>query len=204
MAFSKFDICSKALIELGKEPISSFQDESNLNAAAICAVIWDDYARYILCAHSWKFNMRKQQLGRVATAPLNEWLYAYQMPSDCLKLEAIRDSESTGRMTFLGYDILQDKVVTNAQFIYADYQIYVEPSSWPSWFVEFAVMALAAKLAPPITNQVDIADRKSLIAWGPPQDNFQGGLFGRAKIISDQQAPPQPITHFELLEARFS
>lgn len=193
-----------ALTELGMEPISSFQDEDNVNASQICAQIWDDYARYLLSVYPWRFTMKKQQLGQLADVPINEWLYAFQMPTDLLSLRAIFSDSSAQRATYLGYEIFGDQVYSDSPTLYADYQAYVEPNLWPYWFVQFAVMALAAKLAPILTDKVEIANSKSLLAWGPPQDNLQGGMFGQAKSIDSKQMPVEPITHFELIEARFS
>lgn len=203
MASSRFQICSLALTELGLRPIASFQDTSNIEAAAVCEQIWDDYARYLLSIHSWRFAMKKQQLGRLADSPLNEWEYAFQLPSDMLNLRVLYESDQVGVLPNKEYKIFGKQLYANVPGVYLDYQAYVEPENWPYWYVEFAVMALASKLAAILTDKQDLAAAKRQIAFGPPQDNLSGGLFGQARRIDSMRMPTEPITNFELVQARF-
>lgn len=202
MASSKYKVCALALTELGLRPISSFQDTSNTEAAQICGIIWDDFSKYILSIHSWRFTMKKRQLGRSTDNPLNEWRYAYDKPVDLLRLHAIFDGNGIGIMPYHGYELFNEYIYSDATTLWADYQANVEPQNWPYWFVEFAVVALAAKLAP-ILSRNDLADIKFRQAYGTPSDNLLGGLLGQAKRIDSMQMPVEPITSFELISERF-
>ncbi|MBW8308084.1 MAG: hypothetical protein K0M45_00320 [Candidatus Paracaedibacteraceae bacterium] len=204
MASTKFSVCSLALLELGLRPISSFQDQSNLEAAGICGELWDHYSSYLLSVYPWRFNMFKQRLGLLADKPINEWNYAFQQPTAMLKLHAVFESDSPGYSPYKRYELFEDKIYSDVNKLWVDYQKYVDPSKWPIYFTEFAVMALSAKLAPILTDKQDLAADKYYRAWGSPQDNLRGGLVGQAMSINSKQAPSEPITSYPLIAARFS
>ncbi len=204
MASNKYKVCSLALTELGLRPIIDFNDPDNLQVSQVCSEIWDDYSAYILSMYSWRFTMKKVQLGQLQAPPLNEWQYSYEMPADMLNLRAVFQSNSTGIPPYMNYEIFQNQIYSNVQKLYVDYQAYVDPDKWPYWFTEFFVMALASKLAPILTDKQDLANVKYVRAFGPLQDNGMGGLFGQARRIDSQRMPMEPVTSCELLQARFS
>lgn len=203
MASSKFNICSMALTKLGKKPISSFQDQSNIEAAEICGLLWNDESDFILSCYSWRFNSTKATLARLDETPINEWEYSYQMPSDKLNIRAVYNSNSSTATPVTGFEIFGNKIYTDENTIIIDYQIAKEPIDWPTYFVQFAVAHMASVLAPSVGSPSDQA-RWDQIAWGPAQDNRKGGLFGLAKDLDSKIMPPEQIIDNELIAARFS
>lgn len=201
---SKFQLCSLALLELGLRPISSFQDDSNIEAAQVCGEMYDYYARYLLTSSPWRFSMFKQRLGLLPDPPINEWSHVFQLPADKLKIHAVFSSEGVGFPPYHRYELFEDKIYTDVDRLWIDYQRYVDPSKWPAYFAEFAIMAFAAKLAPILTDRQETTNAKSVLAWGTPQDNRRGGLFGQAAAIDSKQAPSEPISSYPLFTARFS
>ena len=53
---TQFDICSRALRDLGEESINSF---TGTNAGEICGDIYPEYIQYLLTRHPWKFTLKK-------------------------------------------------------------------------------------------------------------------------------------------------
>jgi hypothetical protein len=204
MALTRFKVCSLALTEIGLRPISSFVDNTNLDAAEVCGELWDHYSEYLLTVHPWRFNMKKVQLAQVVQAPVNEWRYAFQKPADCIKIHAAWESDSNGILPYKRYELFEDKVFSDIERLWIDYQYYRDAPFWPTYFTEFAVMAFAAKLAPILTDNTALADRKDIAAWGLPQERRRGGLLAVAKLIDSQQAPSEPISSSPLISARFS
>lgn len=203
MASSKFNVCSMALTKLGKKPISSFQDVSNLEAAEICGLLWDDESSFILSVYSWRFNSTKATLARLDETPTNEWTYSYQMPSDKLNIRAVYNSAESGATPITGFEIFGNKLYTEETKIIIDYQVPKEPVDWPYYFVQFAVAHMASVLAPSVGSPSD-QGKWDLMAWGSVQDNRKGGLFGMAKDIDSKIMPPEQIIDNELIAARFS
>ena len=75
-------ICSDALIMLGAAPISSFTEGTD--AAQACDRLYPDLRDSLLSRYPWSWTYRKVQLSRLATAPLNEFEHAYQLPGNIL------------------------------------------------------------------------------------------------------------------------
>lgn len=199
---SKFDICSSALIELGEDTINSF--DANTAPSQICGQIYPDYIKYLLSIYPWKFTLKKVQLARLSTAPINEWTYSYQLPSDLLMLRAVYDNGNVGAIPLTEYEIFQDELYTDQNALYIDYQFEPEAEDFPPYFVEFAITALANKLAMPITDDRGIEEIKYKKAFGLPSDNRNGGEFGIAKKLDGLQNPTQAIVADDLVAARFS
>lgn len=199
---SKFEICSLSLVELGEDTISSFT--ANTSPSQICGLRYPEYIKYLLSIHPWKFTLKKVQLARLTTNPINEWKYAYQMPSDILILRALYNSSSTGIIPDTCYEVFQDKIYTDEEKVYIDYQFQPAEEEFPPFFVEFAVMAFASKIAMPITDDLKIEESKYIKAFGSPSDNRNGGEFGIAKKLDSLQNPSGFIRADDLLAARFS
>jgi hypothetical protein len=201
MADSKFKVCSLALIELGVKPISSFDD--NTPASRICGDIWEDYSSYLLSIYPWRFSMHQMQLASLVMTPLVGWQHAFKLPANFLSLRSVYAGQGGSPLSMLNYEIFQDNIYANSASLYIQYQAYVEPINWPAWFLEFAVQALAAKLAPMLLDKQNVSQFKYQNAFGYPQDNGNGGLFGRAKTIDSKQMPAEQISSFDLLAGRF-
>ena len=199
---TKFDICSNALIQLGAEPIASFDDGTAI--AQICATVYPAFKLYTLSTYPWLFTMKKQQLARLLETPLNEYRYAFQLPTDMLTLRAMYNSGQVGAIPYIAYEIFGDgKVFTDSPKLYADYQYEVDENKFPHYFTEFMSTAFAAKIAMAVTENENLAALKKQEAFGSPSDNLSGGMFGVAKRIDSQQQSPQITPHFDLLAARF-
>ena len=199
---SEFNICSRALVELGEDTISSFTGSP---AATTCGLIYPEYIKYLLSIHGWKFSLKKAQLARLTDAPLNKWLYAYQLPSDLLVFRAFYDSDDTSVRPLTIYEAFGSNVIhTDAEEVFIDYQFQVDEEDFPSYFTEFVVMALSGKLAMTITDDRNIEKVKETKAWGLPSDNRNGGEFGIAKKLDTQQNPSIALPADDLIAARFS
>lgn len=147
--------------------------------------------------------MKKALLARLATAPVNEWKYAYQLPSDRIGAPfALFNSSAVGASPVKHYEVFADKVYTNEVTVYVDYPFKPVEPDFPGYFVEFLVLAVAAHLALPITDQMGMAQQFSQLAYGLPSDNMSGGALGRARYADAAQQPPQVIEDYTLLDVR--
>ena len=80
MATSKVDICARALVMIGAQPISSFTDGST--EALVASNVYEDILQASLTRHRWKFATNQKQLSLLSTAPVGRYEYAYQLPAD--------------------------------------------------------------------------------------------------------------------------
>lgn len=195
-------ICSDALIMLGAAPISSFTEGTD--AAQACDRLYPDLRDTILSSYPWSWSYQKLQLARLSTAPLNEWLYAYQLPGDMLSgVRALFASSGTNEQPLrYGWEIYGDQIYTNLTTVYIDYQATIDESKMPNYFIHLLRTAMAAELAMVITDQVSKSDYYRSLAYGMPSDNGRGGLFRQSMNIDSRGQPPQIIEDYSLIDVR--
>lgn len=206
MASTKIDICSQALLLLGANSISSFDDGTN--EADACALLYPSFVRRILSMHPWTFAVKKKQLLRDPETPTNEFKYAYRLPPEAISLNAVFDSTSQGATPVTeGWDVMHHNdstmILTDLEKVVAEVYIYVNEALWPGFFEYFAVRAFAAELALPVTDNGSLASEWRGIAYGSAGERGKGGLFASAATDDSQQAPNEILNTGPLIAARF-
>lgn len=199
---TSLSICSDALIMLGAQPISSFTEGSD--AAQACDRLYPDLRDSLLSRYPWSWSYKKTQLARLATPPISEWDYAYQLPGDMLSgVRALFNTADTFGMPLrYGWEIYGDQVYTNEETVYIDYQSSVNESKMPYYFVHLLRHALAGELGMVITDQISKADYFRSLAFGTPGENGRGGLFREAMNIDSRGQLPQVIEDYSLIDVR--
>lgn len=136
-------VCSRALILIGEEGISSFSDGTA--QADVADAMYEDIARTALTNSRWRFATQQAQLNRLASAPTGRFNAAYQLPGDLLMLSAVTVGDHP-----IKYDTYGDKVFCNADeqdVLIADYIYRADEADWPAFFtiaVEYAMAAVFA------------------------------------------------------------
>lgn len=199
---TNIQICSDALLMLGANPISSFTegtDESN-----ICDRLYPDIKVRTLTMYPWSFSFKKVQLSRLITTPTNEYKYEYQLPSDIIgRPNAVYNSDKVGVVPLKEFRLVGDKLLTDYEAVYIDYQYDVDEFALPKYFVQLLKYEMAWHLAMPITDQADRAEYWRTVAEGTPGENGRGGYMRQAMNIDSQGEPPNAIQDFSLINVRY-
>ena len=195
-------ICSDALILLGASPISSFTEGTD--AAQACDRLYPDLRDTMLSTYVWSWTLKKSQIARLSTDPINEWEYAYQLPGDMLSgVLAVFESNSTSeRSRRYGWEVYGDQLYTNMETVYIDYQASVVETKMPNYFVRLLRTALAGELAIVVTDQAAKADYFKGQAFGSPVENGRGGLMREAMNIDARGQSTQIVEDYSLIEVR--
>jgi len=195
-------ICSDALILLGAEPITSFTDGSD--SAQACSRLYPDLRDTMISSYVWSWSLKKTQIARLSTPPVNEWQYAYQLPGDMLSgvLAVFETAGTAERSRRYGWEIYGDQLYTNMQTIYIDYQQSVSEFKMPVYFVRLLRTAMAAELAIVITDQASKSDYFRNQAFGNPGENGRGGLMREAMNIDARGQSTQIVEDYSLIEVR--
>ena len=195
-------ICSDALILLGAEPISSFTDGSD--AAQACSRLYPDPRDTMISSYVWSWSLKKTQIARLSTPPVNEWQYAYQLPGDMLSgvLAVFETAGTAERSRRYGWEIYGDQLYTSMQTVYIDYQRSVIESKMPVYFMRLLRTAMAAELAIVITDQASKSDYFRSQAFGSPGENGRGGLMREAMNIDARGQSTQIVEDYSLIEVR--
>jgi len=192
MADTKVDICARALIMIGAQPISSFDDGST--EALVASNIYENITQSILCRHRWRFATEQQQLSLLATAPTGRWEYAYQLPTspDLLQLNTITVADIP-----IEYSRYGDKIFVNGydsqSALIADYIFRQDESEFPAYFklgLEYTLASIfagsVARDAAMIQQFSTLAERQILIAKNTDSQEVTNKKLSTKRFITNR------------------
>lgn len=179
---TNFDIISQALILIGEAPISSFSEgTAGLVADQMYTITLDG----LLTSHRWRFATGKQALNRLTDSPLNDYKYAFQLPSQMLMLINAQHNPR--------YEIYEDKLYTEMSSISIDYIFRPAESKFPQYFIEALAARLAETFALSITNNQKMREAMGELA---------GRRFQESIFKDSQGRPPTAIQHRPFVDIR--
>lgn len=189
-ANSPIDICSRALILIGAEPITSFEDG---NTEALVAVnMYEDIARASLVNTRWRFATNQAVLNRLSEAPTGRYQKAYQLPSDMLMLHAVTVQDLPIEYQTYGNKVYSD--TSDNDTLIADYTFRAEEDTWPSYFTIAVVYSLSIVFATSITRNSNLA--------GIMADQAQITMAKARNLDSQQQTSRKLVTSRFITERR--
>jgi|TARA_R110000796_G_scaffold26011_3_gene72669 hypothetical protein len=153
-ANTPIDVSSRALILIGAQPITSFEDNST--EALVCANMYEDIARSALLSTRWRFSTNQAVLNRLTEAPTGRYDSAYQIPTGSLMVHAVTVNESPIEYNIYGSKVFCD--ASEADQLVADYTYRSEESDWPSYFTIAVEHSLAAVLATSIARDRGLSE----------------------------------------------
>ena len=170
MATTKVDICARALIMVGAQPISSFSDGST--EALVASNIYEDIVEASLCRTRWRFATTQKQISLLTSAPTGRYDYAYQMPTDPAVLQI---NTITVNDNIIPYERYQNYIYVNgygsSNELIMDYIYRVDESYFPAHFKLALEYQLASVFAGSVARDndmiksfVELADRQFLTA----------------------------------------
>jgi hypothetical protein len=190
-ANSPIDICSRALILIGADPITSFDDG---NTEALVAVnMYEDVARASLVNSRWRFATNQAVLNLLTAAPTGRYDRAYQLPSDTLMLHAVTVNDLP-----IDYQIYGSKVFSDtdpSDVVVADYTFRAEEQDWPSYFTIAVEYALA------VVFSTSIARDSTLAALMQSQGQ---NAMAKARSLDSQQQTSRKLTTSRFIAERRS
>jgi hypothetical protein len=185
---TKFDICSRALIEVGANVITSFDDQTT--ESIVAGQVYEPKLRNILSSFPWRFAANQAQLNRLADTPTGRWLYAFRLPTDTLAVRAVTRAGSG-----IVYDIYGDKIFTDEDDdLIADYTFRAPEAKFPPAFTEAFVVELAAGFAFSIARNRELS--KDL------HSRADEVLWPKARSIDSQQQTSRKLPGSRLIAVR--
>lgn len=149
-----------ALARLGATRINDFSDSTETSTAAIyCRLFYVHTSKALMRSHWWRFAQKRIELSQNSTSPTFEYSYAYDLPSDFLRLILLYDgSDQLEGRTYYSYSLEGKQLLCDiSDDLYIRYIAYKSSEAdWDSLFTEVMVLELARKLVMPLTQSIKI------------------------------------------------
>lgn len=188
MAMSRIDLCSRALLKIGANPIGSLSEGTA--EADVASNLYNYVRDALLSAHPWQFATTQKKLAALSSGA-DGWSSEYALPADCLRvLHAGAHEGGSG----LVYRLYNRTLQTNAAESYLTYVFRANEADYPPYFDKVLIAHLAAEFCIPLTDSTSRWESLRKIA----EEDLK-----QARLINAQQATPARIDDFCLVEARF-
>lgn len=156
-ASSPVDVCSRALILIGAEPITSFDDGNN--EALIASNMYEDIARSSLVNTRWRFATNQAVLNRLSAAPTGRYDAAYQLPSGWLMTHTVTVNDSPIEYQTYGSKLFCNETASSELVL--DYTYRADEQNWPSYFTVAVEYELASVFAVGLARDQSLAQLMS-------------------------------------------
>lgn len=185
----KSTVCQHALALLGETNY-----EKHTAPKSVCDMAYPDVVRYANNAAHWSFARNRRTLTPMAAPSING-IRCYLIPADCLKIISITDTASGFKIPH--WTIYADRIEIHSQIADTVDLVYTSdllatqadlPDHAPD-FCQYVIHMLAARIAPTITGQLEIAtmfEQKAAVylAQAIYKDARQSGSNDQAPAIS--------------------
>ncbi|QIU92148.1 hypothetical protein [Yokenella regensburgei] len=157
---TRIEIINRALTKLGSDRLMSEADDNAASRAV--AAIYDGTLDNLLRTYRWSFAIKRMQLSQLTEEPVFGYQFAYQLPSDCIRIDLITDYEhqdwwSYGwecyHLPIPRYQVEGRKILTDMDTVYIRYGARMpDPTTYDEAFTESMACKLAAELCETITQ----------------------------------------------------
>jgi hypothetical protein len=153
-AETAYRICSQALIQIGADPIASFEDGTT--PSTVAGQVYEPTVRALLSLPRWTFAKKwKSPLDRKPGAPAGRGSAQYHIPADMLTMGGVFDSARRP----VDFTLAEGVIVTLAEGDWtAEYTYRAPESVWPPLFVNAVVSELAGRFALAVARNESLAD----------------------------------------------
>ena len=190
-ANSAIDIASRALVLIGAEPITSFDDSST--EGLVATNMYEDTVRAMLSTARWRFATEQSVLNQLSDVPTGRFDIAHQLPSDLLVLHGVTISDRLIEYTVYGDKVFSDS--TSNDTLIADYTFRAEEVNFPSYFA----LALQYSLASIFATSIARDDR--LMQLMETKANM---LMAKARTLDAQQQTTRKLVTSRFITNRRS
>jgi hypothetical protein len=159
MSLDPTSICNLALARIGHRdgnPLLDYRTD-NTKAGRLCRIMYPLNLEAMLREHTWNCAIRRATLARLSAAPTFEYLYAYQLPTDFVRLSYTAIDRNADDIT---YRIEGLTVVTDDDTFELEYVALISDTTQAdALFVDALATRLAADLCMPITDNNSLTEK---------------------------------------------
>lgn len=189
MSLTKIGLCSRALLKIGANTISSFDDGSA--EAEVAQNLFSGVCDSLLSSHPWSFATAQTRLPKLTASPIADFAYAYQLPSNFLRALSV-GTGAVGRG--VSYRIQEKRLHTDMDEVILTYIFRPDPTEFPPYFTQGLITHLASEFCLPLTESASRGE--AMLRIGEKQ-------LQKARNIDSQQQTPQTISLDGLVGVRY-
>lgn len=154
MTTSAVTICSNALLMLGDNPISAFDDDTD--RARLASNLWPMVQDYVLRAHPWNCAIKRKVLAPLEVKPEFDYGAQFLLPDDHLRTLSVGEEGERVRYRMehgeQGRVILMDGNACKLRYIWRNDQV----DTWDSMLVYAATLSMRAVFAYGVTQSASL------------------------------------------------
>ena len=154
MANSKFDICNKALVLVGANTITSFNQSTT--ESKVANNLYESTLENLLTRCRWRFASKQKQLSKNTTNPDARYESTYAMPNDALVIHTVTVADDVIKYDRYGQNLFTD--TTSSDTVIADYTFQPSESDFPPYFKQTLVFELASLFAGAIARNDQLSE----------------------------------------------
>ena len=154
MANSKFDICNKALVLVGANTITSFNQSTT--ESKVANNLYESTLENLLTRCRWRFASKQTQLSKNTTNPDARYESSYALPADALVIHTVTVSDDVIKYDRYGQNLFTD--TTSSDIVIADYTFQPSESDFPPYFKQTLVFELASLFAGAIARNDQLSE----------------------------------------------
>lgn len=151
---TKFDICNKALVLVGANIITSFDEATT--ESTVAGQLYESTLEAMLTRVRWRFAAKQIQLSFQSVAPLGRYKSAYLSPPDALLIHTVTVNDNV-----IAYDRYENKIFTDTgsgDTLICDYTFQPSEAEFPPYFKQCMVFELASLFAGAIARNDSLSE----------------------------------------------
>ncbi len=188
MNYTNIDICSMALLKIGANTISNFNQ--NTAEAKISKSFYKIVKQKLLSSYPWTFACNLIQPASLDEPAIQGYSYTYLLPKNILRIISCGAGDN---FSDISYKIMKDRLYANSDIVTIKVIQDIDESQMPPFFINLLVDFLSYEFCLPLTE--DHAKSSYLNQVCISQERL-------AKLIDAQQKTPEKITKFSLIDCR--
>lgn len=142
---TKISICSSALLRIGADEITSFEDETR--ESKLCNADYEQTVRNCLSSRRWGFAKKQVQLNRLTQTPLYKYKYAFQLPTDFISFAGKNNPQ-------FRHEVQGNHIYCDASEIELCYIFRAREEDFPPYFTEYLILCFCSKFSMSLLEDV--------------------------------------------------
>lgn len=193
MAVTDVSICSNALLSLGDNPMSAFDEDSD--RARLASNIYPSVRNYVLRRHPWNCAIKRVALSPDAdglgnvVVPAFDWSFQFTLPNDYLRTLSVGEAGAEVDFSIESGKLLCDNNPALLRYVWRN----ENPATWDDMLVWGMTVSMRAVFAYPITQSTSLEQVVSAAL---------ADVLKQARAVDGQDGTPETLGDSPLLDAR--